>query len=100
MSATACATRWTRGSGEGRAAFHTGSAKAYDRLPERIRDLADRNFGLLKENPRHPSLHFKKSGRYWSARIGLGHRALAIEDGDDLIWFWIGPHARYDQILR
>jgi hypothetical protein len=43
--------------------------EAYRRLPERIRALADKNYALLKENPRHPSLQFKKlddSDRYVS----------------------------------
>ncbi len=73
--------------------------EAYHRLPQRIRRLADRNFALLQDNPKHPSLHFKKAGPYWSARVGISYRALAIEDGDDLVWFWIGPHKQYDQIL-
>jgi hypothetical protein len=64
-----------------------------------VRRVADRNFALLRENPKHPSLHFKKTGIYWSARAGIGYRTLAIEDGDDLIWFWIGPHGTYDRIL-
>jgi hypothetical protein len=34
--------------------------EAYDRLPKQVRDLADRNYALLKENPRHPSLQFKR----------------------------------------
>jgi hypothetical protein len=35
---------------------------AYRRLPENIRNLADKNFALLKADPRHPSLHFKPLG--------------------------------------
>jgi len=35
---------------------------AYAKLPEEIRALADKNYALLKENPRHPSLHVKKVG--------------------------------------
>jgi hypothetical protein len=50
--------------------------------------------------PVHPSLHFKKVGRYWSVRVALGHRALAVEVGDDLVWFWIGSHAEYDRVRR
>ena len=61
--------------------------------------LADRNYALLKENPRHPSLHFKKAGRFWSVRIGIGYRALATEADDNLIWFWIGSHADYDRLI-
>jgi hypothetical protein len=44
---------------------------AYEKLPAPVRDLADRNYALLKENPQHPSLHFKKVGRFWSVRVGL-----------------------------
>lgn len=48
----------------------------------------------------HPSLHFKPAGRYWSVRVGIHFRALAIRDGDDFIWFWIGTHAEYYRLLR
>lgn len=51
--------------------------QAYENLPQRVRELADKNYALLKENPQHPSLHFKKIGRYWSVRIDLRYRALA-----------------------
>ncbi|MDU0365200.1 hypothetical protein RWK44_33060 [Rhizobium sp. 25PS6] len=74
--------------------------EAYDRLPEQIRKLADGNFDLLKQDPRHPSLHFKRVGRFWSARVGASWRALAVSDGDDIIWFWIGSHADYDKLLK
>ena len=73
---------------------------AYRRLPEPVRALADRNYALLKENPRHPSLQFKKVGRFWSVRIGLRYRALATETENDLVWFWIGSHADYDALIR
>ena len=33
----------------------------FAKLPERIQRLARKNFELLKQNPKHPSLHFKKS---------------------------------------
>jgi hypothetical protein len=72
---------------------------AYARLPAATRELADKNYALLKENPQHPSLHFKKVGRYWSVRVGLRHRALGIEVDDGLLWFWIGSHADYDAMI-
>lgn len=71
----------------------------YRELSAVIRELADKNFDLLKNNPRHPSLHLKKAGRFWSVRVGLHHRALAVEDKDDLVWFWIGSHAEYDKLI-
>jgi len=74
--------------------------EAYAKLPENVRALADKNYELLKENPQHPSLHFKKTGRYWSARVGLRYRALAVETNGDLVWFWIGSHADYDALIK
>ena len=72
----------------------------YARLPADVRDLADKSFHRLRENPRHPSLRFKKVGAFWSARVGSGHRALAVEDGADFTWVWIGSHDEYDAIIR
>jgi hypothetical protein len=34
----------------------------------------------------------------WSAQVGLRYRALAVESGEDLVWFWIGTHAEYDRL--
>ena len=68
-------------------------------LPAGIQKLADHAYALLKEDPRHPSLHFKKVGRFWSARVGAHYRALAVESDDGLVWFWIGSHADYDRLL-
>jgi hypothetical protein len=82
---------------------HRASAKFwhfYEQLPAKIQTLADDNFDLLKANPRHPSLHFKKVGRFWSARVGDHYRAIAVEDGDDFAWFWIGHHSEYDRLIQ
>ncbi len=72
----------------------------YHALPEQVRQVADRGYELLTRNPHHPSLQFKKIGEFWSARVGLHHRALAVEDGDDLMWVWIGSHAEYDHLIK
>ena len=71
----------------------------FDRLPEGAQRTARRNFSLLKENPGHPSLRFKKVGSLWSARVGRSYRALAVEEGGDFIWVWVGTHAEYDRIV-
>lgn len=71
----------------------------YDRLEPETRRLADKNFALLKADPLHPSLRFKRVGRLWSARVGLNHRALCVRRDDDCVWFWIGTHAEYDHLL-
>lgn len=72
----------------------------YRQLPNDIQELADRCYELLKQNSRYPSLHFKKVGQFWSVRIGIHYRALAIEDDGEIAWFWIGSHSEYDQLLR
>ena len=71
----------------------------YNSLPSEIQQLADENFRLLKQDLSHPSLHFKKAGRFWSVRIGIHFRALAVEEGSDIVWFWIGQHGEYDRLI-
>jgi len=73
--------------------------KCYEQLPASIQGLADKNYELLKQNLEHPSLHFKKVGRFRSVRVGLRHRALGIEISEGVLWFWIGTHAEYDKLV-
>jgi hypothetical protein len=42
----------------------------------------------------------KKVGVLWSVRVGLHYRALAVEEGSDLVWVWIGSHAEYDRLVQ
>jgi hypothetical protein len=70
------------------------------KLPRDVQRLADKNFQLLKNNPKHLSLQFKKIENYWSIRIGLAYRALAIKDEQDFIWVWIGSHEDYDRLIK
>jgi hypothetical protein len=72
----------------------------YRHLPIEAREAADKSFALLKADPRHPSLRLKKIGKIWSARVSLHYRALAKERIEGLVWFWVGHHGEYDQILR
>ncbi len=74
--------------------------KCFEKLPELAQKVSKKNFELLKTTPSHPSLHFKKVGNFWSVRIGLNHRALAIEDGEDFIWVWIGTHDEYERMIK
>ena len=81
---------------------HLASAKfwaLYGALPEQIRGTADKNFALLRENPYHPSLHFKKVGTFWSARVGLHYRVIGVDAPDGVLWFWIGAHSEYDTLV-
>lgn len=73
--------------------------KLFNELPVEVQDLARANYELLKNDPYHPSLRFKRIGDYWSVRVGRSYRALATEVEDGLLWGWIGSHAEYDRIL-
>lgn len=75
--------------------------KCYDALPKNIQDIADQCYELLKSDPSHPSLHFKKIGKkFWSARAGLDYRAVGVEIEGGILWFWIGTHAEYDKLIK
>ena len=79
--------------------------KDYHALSADIRASANKQFGLLKENPHHPSLQFKligdRNGReIWSARVTLKYRTLAVKLDGEYVWFWIGEHNVYDSFIR
>ncbi|MES2603582.1 MAG: hypothetical protein V4603_01525 [Pseudomonadota bacterium] len=81
---------------------HHASARfwqLYEALPAEVRAVADKNYTLLRSNPRHPSLHFQKIGTLWSVRAGMHHRALGTEVDDGLLWIWIGTHGDYDKLV-
>ena len=75
----------------------------YAALPQKVQQLADEKFALLKTNPYHPSLHFKKidsQTSLWSVRINRQYRALGREKPEGVLWFWIGSHAEYDNLIK
>ena len=71
----------------------------YHQLPIEVREIADKNYGLLKSDSKHPSLHFKKIGTLWSVRVGAHYRALGLDKPEGVVWFWIGSHADYDKLI-
>ena len=71
----------------------------YGALPKEARSLADKNYLLLKADPGHRSLHFKRIGPLWSARVGAHYRALGRDVEGGIQWFWIGTHAEYDKLV-
>ena len=76
--------------------------KLYRQLPLEIQKLADRNYQLLKQDAKHPSLHFKcinSDENIWSVRVSKGYRAIGVIDGDKIIWFWIGNHDDYEKFF-
>ena len=71
----------------------------FQSLDPTIQQLARKNFRLWRDNPRHPSLQFKKVRDYWSVRVGLQYRAVALLESDTFYWFWIGPHDEYERLV-
>jgi hypothetical protein len=81
-----------------------GFWKEYRALPLEVRNRADQKFLLLKAEPQHPSLQFKKVGErhsqeIWSARVTLSYRAIAIKRSYGYLWFWIGDHDTYGFLI-
>ena len=69
--------------------------RAFSRLPEQA-------YRRFVENPNHPGLRFKRihpTEPIYSARVTKGYRALDLLEDDDMIWFWIGSHADYDELI-
>ncbi|MFH1116879.1 MAG: hypothetical protein V1792_23430 [Pseudomonadota bacterium] len=80
----------------------SGFWRAFERLPSHVQAKAREAHAQWLQNPRHPSLQFKKvHDRYniFSVRVDLHWRALCTKDADVLIWFWIGTHDDYERIL-
>ena len=38
-------------------------------------------------------------GRFWSVRVTDAVRALAVKEGADFVWVWIGTHDEYDRLV-
>jgi mRNA-degrading endonuclease RelE of RelBE toxin-antitoxin system len=67
----------------------------YARLPEDIKDRADKQLALLLTNPHHPSLRLKRvrgTDDIWEARITRGYRMTLTIAGDTFILRRIGVH--------
>jgi hypothetical protein len=77
--------------------------KAFDRLPNRIQTKARNSYLMWRENPMHPSLHYKQihsSEPIYSVRIGLAYRAVGRLEQETMIWFWIGSHEEYNTMIN
>lgn len=77
--------------------------EAYRHLPPEVQNLARKAYRLFRDNPRHPSLRFKRvhdREPVYSVRVTLAYRALGLLEDDEITWFWIGNHADYDRLLK
>ena len=76
--------------------------KSFAELPEQVREQTREAYRQFREDPRHPSLRFKKVHSdlpIYSARISKSYRAIGQLDEDTIIWFWVGSHSQYERLL-
>jgi len=76
--------------------------RAYSQLPDEIQTLARKTYEQWRQNPQHPSLHFKKlkgGQNRFSVRIGSHYRALGSLADDTIEWVWIGTHEDYNKLI-
>ncbi|MEN3000574.1 MAG: hypothetical protein ABDI19_01885 [Armatimonadota bacterium] len=73
-------------------------------LPQPVQQQAQKAYQRFQQNPKHPSLRFKRVSTYkpiYSVRINESYRALGVmENEDTIIWFWIGNHDDYERLIR
>jgi hypothetical protein len=76
--------------------------RAFEQLPEPIQEAARKAYQLWQQDPYHPSLRFKRvhpTKPIYSVRISRDWRAVGVKEGDCIIWFWIGSHGDYDNLI-
>jgi hypothetical protein len=73
--------------------------RAYADLPQSIQRKARKAYRLWQRDCAHPSLHFKKTGKVWSARVDDNYRVLGDLRGATVYWLWIGAHDGYLRLI-
>jgi hypothetical protein len=72
-------------------------------LPANVRNQAAIAYRHFRDDPSHPSLHFKKVHPklpIYSARINDDYRAVGQMRANGIVWFWIGKHEEYERLLK
>ena len=76
--------------------------EAFAKLPQDIQEQARKSYRQFKQDPWYPALHFKKIHggiSIYSVRVGSGYRAVRQKTKDAIVWFWIGSHEEYNNLL-
>ncbi len=77
--------------------------KCYNDLPEQIKKEARKAYKEFSADPYYPGLHFKRihsTRAIFSIRITRDYRAIGIQQDNQMIWFWIGSHNDYNNLLK
>jgi hypothetical protein len=73
--------------------------RAFSRLPEPVKERAREAYRRFVENPDHPGLRIHSAEPIYSVRVTVDYRALGLREDNTMIWFWIGSHADYDELI-
>jgi hypothetical protein len=68
-----------------------GFRELFSALPAHIQRQPREAYRLCQQNPAHPGLHFKQvhaDPPVDSARVGISDRAVAVRDGNTIVWYW------------
>ena len=78
--------------------------RCFDNLPADVQQQARERFHLWQKDAFNAALHFKPLlGDVWSLRVNRvnqQYRALARRKGSLVVWFWIGTHGDYDDLVK
>jgi len=83
---------------------HTTAAfrEAFSELPKSVQEQARRAYRQFQRDPWHPGLRFKQVHPrlpIYSVRLSKGYRAVGQRSEEHIVWFWVGSHADYDNLL-
>jgi len=63
----------------------------------------EKHIESTKKNPYHPGLHFMQTHStraIFSLRITKDYRVSGVQQDKKMIWFWIGSHSDYNNLLK
>ncbi|MCI0335804.1 MAG: hypothetical protein L0228_21565 [Planctomycetes bacterium] len=83
--------------------LHSSFRRDFARLPRDVQRRARNAYRRFQADPSHPSLQFKRLHTQlplWSVRVTDTYRAVGARRDDSIVWFFIGTHAEYDQLLK
>jgi hypothetical protein len=72
-------------------------------LPPHVQKQARETYVAWAREPWQPSLQFKQihvTRPIFSVRIGIDWRAVCIQSGETMLWYFIGSHADYDKLIK
>jgi hypothetical protein len=75
--------------------------KLFDRLPKAVQERAQEYYKKWWKDP--ASIEFRPlnaNAKIWRASLPEGYRAMGEERGDTIVWFWIGSHSDYNNMIK